>query len=109
MSATGSDLGGESLAPPPARGPGSRQTPNRGSRFTKKRVALAAILLVGVANVTMIQSFSWNQTSHYDLTRALNQDRTAIDQYAAGPRHVPRHPRERGRGRYRSTSQIKSG
>ncbi len=23
----------------------------------------------------MIQSFSWNQTSHYDLVRALNQDR----------------------------------
>ena len=51
--------------------------------LTKKRLALAAILLVGLANVTMIQSFSWNQTSHYDLTRALNQDRTTIDQYAA--------------------------
>jgi len=51
--------------------------------LTKKRLALAAILLVGVANVTMIQSFSWNQTSHYDLTRALNQDKTTIDQYAA--------------------------
>jgi hypothetical protein len=50
--------------------------------LTKKRLALAAILLVGLANVTMIQSFSWNQTSHYDLTRALNQDKTAIDQYA---------------------------
>ena len=51
--------------------------------LTKKGLALAAILLVGVANVTMIQSFSWNQTSHYDLTRALNQDKTTIDQYAA--------------------------
>jgi hypothetical protein len=51
--------------------------------LTKKRLALAAILLVGLANVTMIQSFSWNQTSHYDLTRALNQDKTTIDQYAA--------------------------
>ena len=50
--------------------------------LTKKRLALAAILLVGLANVTMIQSFSWNQTSHYDLTRALNQDKTTIDQYA---------------------------
>src|SRR5271170_5677911 len=52
-------------------------------QLTKKRLALAAILLVGVANATMIQSFSWNQTSHYDLTRALNQDRTTIDAYAA--------------------------
>ena len=50
--------------------------------LTKKRLALAAILLVGVANATMIQSFSWNQTSHYDLTRALNQDKTTIDAYA---------------------------
>ena len=51
--------------------------------MTRRRLALAAILLVGVAYATMIQSFSWNQTSHYDLTRALNQDKTTIDQYAA--------------------------
>src|SRR5271169_3241216 len=51
--------------------------------LTKIRLALAAILLVGVANATMIQSFSWNQTSHYDLTRALNSDKTTIDAYAA--------------------------
>ncbi len=31
----------------------------------------------------MIQSFSWNQTSHYDLVRSLNQDKTTIDQYQA--------------------------
>src|SRR5271155_2751901 len=49
--------------------------------LTKKRLALAAILLVGVANATMIQSFSWNQTSHYDLVRALNDDQTTIDRY----------------------------
>jgi hypothetical protein len=47
----------------------------------RKRLALAAILLVGLANAIMIQSFSWNQTSHYDLTRALNNDKTTIDQY----------------------------
>ncbi len=29
----------------------------------------------------MIQSFSWNQTSHYDLVRSLNEGRTTIDQY----------------------------
>ena len=50
-------------------------------KVTKKRLALAAILLVGVAYATLIQSFSWNQTSHYDLIRALNQDSTTIDQY----------------------------
>jgi hypothetical protein len=60
-------------------------SPTRGSgpsgAFTKRRLALAAILLVGVAYATIIQSFSWNQTSHYDLIRALNQDQTTIDQY----------------------------
>jgi hypothetical protein len=50
---------------------------------TRKRLALAAILLVGVAYATVIQSFSWNQASHYDLIRSLNQDRTTIDPYAA--------------------------
>jgi hypothetical protein len=51
--------------------------------MTRKRLALAAILLVAVASAVMIQSFSWNQTSHYDLTRALNEDKTAIDAYQA--------------------------
>ncbi len=65
-----------SAAPPP--------TPARGTRtsaLTKRRLALAAILLVGLSYATIIQSFSWNQTSHYDLIRALNQDSTTIDQY----------------------------
>jgi hypothetical protein len=42
-----------------------------------------AIVLVGVAYATVIQSFSWNQTSHYDLIRSLNNDGTTIDAYAA--------------------------
>jgi hypothetical protein len=46
-------------------------------------MALAAILLVGLSYATMIQSFSWNQTSHYDLLRALYQDATTIDAYQA--------------------------
>jgi hypothetical protein len=46
-----------------------------------KRLALVAILFVGLAYATMIQSFSWNQSSHYDLTRALNVERTNIDAY----------------------------
>jgi hypothetical protein len=47
--------------------------------LTKRRLALAAILLVGISYATMIQSFSWNQTSHYDLIRALDRDGTTID------------------------------
>jgi hypothetical protein len=49
--------------------------------LTKRNLALAAILLVGISYATMIQSFSWNQTSHYDLIRSLDQDHTTIDQY----------------------------
>jgi hypothetical protein len=49
--------------------------------LTKRKLALAAILLAGLAYATMIQSFSWNQTSHYDLIRSLDQDKTTIDQY----------------------------
>jgi hypothetical protein len=44
-------------------------------------MALGAVLLVGLSYATIIQSFSWNQTSHYDLIRTLNQDQTTIDQY----------------------------
>ncbi len=50
---------------------------------SRKRLALAAILLVGLSYGTLIQSFSWNQTSHYDLIRALDKDRTTIDAYQA--------------------------
>jgi hypothetical protein len=53
----------------------------RPGRITKRRLAVAAILLVGLSYATIIQSFSWNQASHYDLIRSLNQDRTDIDQY----------------------------
>jgi hypothetical protein len=49
----------------------------------KRRLALAAILLVGLASATVIQSFSWNQTSHYDLIRTLYDGNTTIDQYQA--------------------------
>ena len=44
-------------------------------------MALFAIVLVGISYATMIQSFSWNQASHYDLIRALNNDGTTIDAY----------------------------
>jgi hypothetical protein len=55
----------------------------RPRRLTRGRMALAAVLLVGLSFAVVIQSFSWNQTSHYDLMRALNDDRTTIDPYQA--------------------------
>ncbi|HWX43933.1 MAG TPA: hypothetical protein VNY52_01260 [Solirubrobacteraceae bacterium] len=36
---------------------------------------------MGLAYATLIQNFSWNQTSHYDLLRALYHDATTIDPY----------------------------
>jgi hypothetical protein len=44
-----------------------------------RRRTLLGLVLIGVAYATMIQSFSWNQTSHYDLIRALNEGATTID------------------------------
>jgi hypothetical protein len=48
-------------------------------RSASRRLALAAILLVGLSYATVIQSYSWNQASHYDLIRALDSDGTTID------------------------------
>ena len=53
----------------------------RARRFAAARLSLLAILLVGVAYATMIQSFSWNQTSHFDLVRSLNDEGTTIDAF----------------------------
>ncbi len=68
------------VQPPGAGGRPGAPRAGRGL-LTKKRLALAAILLVGLSYATMIQSFSWNQTSHYDLIRSLDQDKTTIDTY----------------------------
>lgn len=57
------------------------ERPSRRFRFTKRTAALLSMLLVGLAYSTLIQSFSWNQTSHYDLIRALDHGRTTIDSY----------------------------
>jgi hypothetical protein len=67
-----SQLAGGVGQPPAARG---------GSRLRSRRLALAAIVLVGLGYATMIQNFSWNQASHYDLIRSLNSDGTTIDAY----------------------------
>jgi hypothetical protein len=64
-------------APLPAAGqPRTTPAPRRARRG---RAALWAILLVGVASATMIQSWSDNQSSHYDLIQALDSGRTTID------------------------------
>jgi hypothetical protein len=39
------------------------------------------VLLVGLSYATLIQNFSWNQTSHYDLLQALYHEQTTIDPY----------------------------
>src|SRR5208283_2369273 len=57
--------------------------PARRARLGNRRAAVLALVLVGLAYGTVIQSFSWNQTSHYDLIRALNNDGTRIDAYQA--------------------------
>jgi hypothetical protein len=71
------------LSTQPPRASRWRRAAGAGRPLAKRNLALAAILLVGVAYATMIQSFSWNQTSHYDLIRSLDQDRTTIDPYQA--------------------------
>jgi hypothetical protein len=58
----------------PGRRPRAAWTP-------RKRIALVAVLLVGLSYATLIQSFSWNQTSHYDLIRAIDHGHTDIDPY----------------------------
>ena len=61
-----------------ARGSGS----DSGARPRRRRTALWAVLLVGLAFATVIQNWSDNQSSHYDLIRALDAGHTTID---AGP------------------------
>ena len=51
-------------------------------RTRRARLALAAILLCGLTSGLMLQNWSDNQSSHYDLIRALDAGRTNID---AGP------------------------
>ncbi|HEX7610295.1 MAG TPA: hypothetical protein VF380_06465 [Solirubrobacteraceae bacterium] len=68
---------------PPAPAPGvaaaNRAARRRAPRRNTRRIALAAVLLVGVAFATMFQNWSDNQSSHYDLIRALDAGRTTID------------------------------
>jgi hypothetical protein len=50
-------------------------------RLTRRRLALAAIVFLGLGYGTLIQSFSWNQSSHYALIRAIDHGKTTIDPY----------------------------
>ena len=63
---------------------GAAAAPPRGAarlipRTQRGRLALAAILLAGLASGLMLQNWSDNQSSHYDLIRALDAGRTTID------------------------------
>jgi hypothetical protein len=89
MSASETAPAGEASGPPDLQrgsahapdGSSSRFSRTRRYAWTRRRLALAAILLVGLSYATMIQDFSWNQTSHYDLIRSLDSDGTTIDAF----------------------------
>jgi len=74
MSAGASAHATDGAAHEPARAPAAGPAPRR-----MRRSALWAVLLVGVAGATMLQNWSDNQSSHYDLIRALDAGRTTID------------------------------
>ncbi len=74
------------------RGHAARQQ----ARRRRWRLGIAAIVCVGVAFATVIQSFSWNQTSHYDLIRALNQESTTITQYQSNTGDKVEYPKHSG-------------
>jgi hypothetical protein len=77
--AGGSAMGTDApSAPSAARRAGS----DGGAGVRRRRTALWAVLLVGLAFASVIQNWSDNQSSHYDLIRALDAGRTTID---AGP------------------------
>ncbi len=67
--------GDSATPPPPARGGRRRLLPRRAAA----RVALAAVVLAGLTSFLMLQNWSDNQSSHYDLIRALDAGRTTID------------------------------
>src|SRR5947209_9449400 len=47
----------------------------------RRRLGVVALVLIALASATVIQSFSWNQTSHYALVRAIAHGTTRIDRY----------------------------
>ena len=79
---------------PPAPAPRA-EPPSAPARA--RRIALAAIVLVGLAFASLMQNWSDNQSSHYDLIRALDAGRTTIDR---GP--YPTKDRARYKGHWYS-------
>jgi hypothetical protein len=78
------DIDAAAAAPPQSATAPPRSGPASATRRRRRRpLALAAILLVGLSYATLIQSFSWNQTSHFDLIRALDNDSARIDPFQA--------------------------
>jgi hypothetical protein len=71
--APGASEAAERAAPEPSRARAA------GGRSRGRRAALAAIVLVALTSATLLQSWSDNQSSHYDLIRALDAGRTTID------------------------------
>lgn len=69
--------GGASGAPAPTA-PAASAPADRGA-VRRRRSALWAILLVGLSFAMVVQNWSDNQSSHYDLVRALAAGRTTID------------------------------
>jgi hypothetical protein len=63
-------------------GPVTAPRTSSGRPRRTRRTALWAVLLVGLSFASVIQNWSDNQSSHYDLIRALDAGRTTID---AGP------------------------
>jgi len=70
---------GRARAPAAALQEEGERPARAGGRPRAKRLALCAIVLAGVASATLLQSWSDNQSSHYDLIRALDAGRTTID------------------------------
>src|SRR5262249_52810017 len=47
----------------------------------RRRLGLAAILLVALAAATLVPTLAWNQTSHYAQVQALGHGRATIDSW----------------------------
>src|SRR5947209_9356863 len=49
----------------------------------RRRLGVVALVLIALASATVVQSFSWNQTSHYALVRSIAHGTPKIDRYEA--------------------------
>ena len=70
------------MSTPAPPGPAVNAQPSANPRgLPGRRRVLLALLLVGLAYASVIQSFSANQTSHFDLIQALDRGTARIDAY----------------------------